>query len=742
MIRPFIFAFAAASATLWGAASIQSNVLGPAGATPAVAHDGDGNLIYVSRNSFCSTLDANCGAYSVVKTDASGKVLFRRALGGRPSPFLIFPGSTGVGVDARGNVVVAVSTDDGALATVQPIQTAMRGDSDIFLWKISADGERILLATYLGGTERDIFFNLAVDNAGDAIFSVLASAGFPGASGPPPTGESVQPLLVKVNLATPRVEWAVTTPSIGSTLPIHVTRDNTAQMLSVVQGDPPRSVIFQVTSEGRASIRPTGLPLTAIPTHFTPASDGGYWFSGPATSLTLPVTENALQRFPGTRSYYRVEDRQAVSPDSTRGVVVRQLAVDPTDLRRQFASTNAGLMRSDDNGWTWTLVQDSIEFRFAINLVTGGGRVWLSIPGINGPPVLLVSDDNGESFQRISLPPLSLISPMVAHPKDPNVLYGSSNTDLLSTRNGGQSWTVTPMNATVVHIAVDPEDPLHVFVQTNPFNPSAESVPALWQSKDGGATFDKSLTVNAESGFFDPFEAGTYFFKSSGLLRRTTRETFPESTIIPGDPMQQVVPHPGTPGVFFGIRGFGSAVYRSTDRGATWEPWSEILPFVPGPMVIGDGGVVHIYTFAVSADSYIAKSDANGAITYLSYLGGASNEQVVRIFTNSDGQLVVTGNTDSADFPRTEEPLRGEAGTNIPFTPFPAFDMFVTTLNADGSLASSLLIGGPAADTLIYAAPGKENSVTLFGVANPGFPGLARDIFQIFPSFVAAQLKP
>ncbi|MEW5986280.1 MAG: pectin acetylesterase-family hydrolase [Chloroflexota bacterium] len=77
--------------------------------------------------------------------------------------------ANGLVVDEQGNVYVTGFTMSTDLPTANPYQAAFGGGKgDAFVTKISADGSAVLYSTYLGGSDRDIGLNVAVDADGNA----------------------------------------------------------------------------------------------------------------------------------------------------------------------------------------------------------------------------------------------------------------------------------------------------------------------------------------------------------------------------------------------------------------------------------------------------------------------------------------------------------------------------------------------------------------------------------------------
>jgi len=128
------------------------------------------------------------------------------------SCFTYFGGSLGtaaykakVAVDTNGFVYVAGSTLSPNLATAGAFQTNYAGGpftGDAFVAKFSNDGSNLVYCTYLGGSQDDFAFGLAVDNAGDVFLTgSTASANFPtnNALFPKILGHSYSPSIYSPN---------------------------------------------------------------------------------------------------------------------------------------------------------------------------------------------------------------------------------------------------------------------------------------------------------------------------------------------------------------------------------------------------------------------------------------------------------------------------------------------------------------------------------------------------------------
>ena len=154
------------------------------------------------------------------------------------------------------------------------------------------------------------------------------------------------------------------------------------------------------------------------------------------------------------------------------------------------------------------------------------------------------------------------------------------------------------------------------------------------------------------------------------------------------------------PGLWFGSARFGIAVDEAGHATIVGSTSSQDFPVVNALQPTLGGGT----------DAFVAQLTADGsALTFATYLGGNDNEKGNGIAIDGRGQIYVTGNTASADFP-IYNPLQasngggsiqsaGGARSCAKFEDFSG-DAFVVKLNADGSaLSYATFLGGTGADT-------------------------------------------
>jgi uncharacterized protein (TIGR03437 family) len=142
----------------------------------------------------------------------------------------------------------------------------------------------------------------------------------------------------------------------------------------------------------------------------------------------------------------------------------------------------------------------------------------------------------------------------------------------------------------------------------------------------------------------------------------------------------------------------------------------------PFPTLGNPGCGVNITVPVPCADVAVYKYSASGVLEFITYLAGSVNDMPGFLGINPDGQVVVAGTTDSADFPM----IAGSFQTTYagpPPTPMgsdqgvfqPSLlggDFFAAILDpATGKLQSATFLGGPNLDTFGTAAIGADGSL-------------------------------
>ncbi len=92
-------------------------------------------------------------------------------------------GGFGIAVDISGNAYVTGDTCSTDFPTADPLQPINHGGEDAFVAKLNASGTALVYSTYLGGSDQDLGYGIAVDVSGNAYVTGLThSTDFPTAN--------------------------------------------------------------------------------------------------------------------------------------------------------------------------------------------------------------------------------------------------------------------------------------------------------------------------------------------------------------------------------------------------------------------------------------------------------------------------------------------------------------------------------------------------------------------------------
>jgi hypothetical protein len=115
----------------------------------------------------------------VAKLNATGSALvYSTYLGGTGED-----SGLGIAVDSSGNAYVTGATGSTDFPTANPLQATFRGAIDAFVAKLNVAGSALVYSTFLGGTESDNAWGIAVDSSGNAyVTGFTDSEDFPTAN--------------------------------------------------------------------------------------------------------------------------------------------------------------------------------------------------------------------------------------------------------------------------------------------------------------------------------------------------------------------------------------------------------------------------------------------------------------------------------------------------------------------------------------------------------------------------------
>lgn len=252
---------------------------------------------------------------------------------------------------------------------------------------------------------------------------------------------------------------------------------------------------------------------------------------------------------------------------------VPALALNSSNPNVIYAGTTSGLFKTTDGGNQWVLMPASSPRTEGLAIDPSDSNVIYSVP------TALKSSDAGETWENISsglIDPFNLQSVLVhaiaVNPISPNILYAGSFSGVFKTTNRGRKWTKISFDIgtqNVFSLAIDPTNPSIVYAGSS----------LLYKSTDGGASWNRSIDISntgrINSIAIDPTQPNVlYIGTQAGALASTdagahwTRlavQTETASFIVPA-----VAVSASSPNILYAGTS-GGGVFRSGDRGTTWE---------------------------------------------------------------------------------------------------------------------------------------------------------------------------
>lgn len=608
--------------------------------------------------------------------------------------------ASALALDAAGNIYLAGTTFSTDFpVTTGAVQRAATGFQDSFLAKLDSSGSALVYSTMLGGAGTDTLLGVAADAAGNAYFTGRTdSTEFAGLT----NARQGNPLLKSIDRGQ---SWNGASAGLSATVVNGVTVDptNPSRLYAATNYG-----VFKST-DGGANWRRTGTTGFA----YTVAVD-------PVTPTTIYVgtSFSALKSIDGGDTY------QSIFFDSTFGFpAIFSLLIDPTTPATLYAGTARGPFKSVNGGLSWA-------------------------PIFNG---MAQAPNAGPRVNRL-----------VFDPTNPQTIYAatafSNFGTLFKTTNGGALWTPansglgTSLNAEVFALAIDPTAPLTLYAGVGSF------AGALFKTTDGGATWRQSsngisyqfggntflLSVNniavdpanpqtlyagaTTGGLFQSTDGGANWSVSrNGLTNQViTALTVDRAGTVyagansGGDAFLGKLNADGSALTYlryFGgsenDEGRGIAVDASGNAYVIGTTLSSNLP-TTNPFQTNNRGFAD---YVPTTDVFVAKLNAAGTdFIYATYLGGNSNDQGRAIALDAAGNVYLTGNAASTDFPLVNpfKPIKSDFG----------FDAFVAKLNAAGTaLDYSTYLGGSSEDLAAALAVDAAGNAYVTGTTfSPDFP--------------------
>ena len=286
-----------------------------------------------------------------------------------------------------------------------------------------------------------------------------------------------------------------------------------------------------------------------------------------------------------------------IGPDnrSGRSTDVEGITGDTNIIYAGFAT--GGLWKTEDAGNSWKPIFDKEATQSIGDIAlapsdknilyvgTGEANIFrASLPGIG----MYRSTDAGKTFTHIGLENTGTIARIIVHPKNPNIVYVAAsgnewtyNNDrgVYQTTDGGKTWRKILFESEksgCIDLVIDPSDPNTLYasfwnrIRKRWSDPMPEDGDYIYKTSDGGKTWkkivkglpDTKLTGRIGIAIARSNPNVLYAFVDDHNKKRDPR---PNETDSYERQVQKVV--------------IGGAIYRSDDKGETWQKQAEIHDF-------------------------------------------------------------------------------------------------------------------------------------------------------------------
>jgi uncharacterized protein (TIGR03437 family) len=773
-------------------------VLGGAGQeyASAVTSDSAGNtyvagLTYssdfpVTPGAFQATFGGTCDAF-VAKLDLHGKVIWATYLGG-----ILDDAATGIAVDSAGNVTVAGWTRSGNFPIANAFQKTLNNGVtlsgfDGFVAKLDPTGSNLLYSTFLGGPENDQIFGMAADAAGNTYVTgtVQNAAGF---TGFPSSAAGIGIFVSKVDPKGSLV-YSYFHP-YGGAAAIAVDSAGNAYVTGTSYAVNPSSathsfgpagtqeaLVFKLAADGAHELYETTLggSVTADGTAIAVDRNGSAYIGGRTSSVDFPLVK-PLQNTLGARPLWKSTDAGSTwAPfDDLSFALPAALVPDPTSPTTLYVATSdQGMLKTTDGGVTWTKINHGIADTNLSVLAIDPQHPQTLYTGThaNNSPVYKTVD-GGASWTLITTrDSAGGVAQILVDAQNPNNVYveWSSNIARKST-DGGTTWIdLTLPGASISYLALDPAVSGNLYA----FSPlifggffGHSSTPFIWHSTDGGGTWtminappfpitNSGMLIDGSTKPSIVYDGVTYRSMDNGATWQaltaspvSTQNTGPTAVDAAGTLYAEV---------------YGTGIFVSHDHGDTWSqigsptsPLNSSANAVTLSAIVPTSNPATLYTLVLNKQTagFVARLTPDGSglvfstllrghvafsadLIYAAEPGGITGQnQVSAIALDTDGNMVVAGQTRANDFPTANPTQLANAGNG---------DAFLTTIAADGSrILYSSYLGGSRDDGALAVNADAQGDLIIAGQTwSSDFPGgVQPPAGQLGDAFVAKIAPP
>ena len=479
-------------------------------------------------------------------------------------------------------------------------------------------------------------------------------------------------------------------------------------------------------------------------------SSGNAYVTGYTSSDNFPSV-NPLKT---KGSFFKTTDAAANWNNINTGLSgdVNALAVAPSAPSTIYAGTISGPYVSTNGGSTWqkTPITGLPAFASSISLAVDPTNPLVVYAGmINGG--LYKTTNGGNNWSALTLPLNgATVFSIVFDPATPSTIYLGSGNGVFRSTDNGNNWSQLnnfgiPGTPNVRALAIDPTTPATIYAGTfsSGFFKTTNGGTS-WTAMNNGMSGSFANYVNAIA--IDPLNtstiyAGHGYATTGGSIDKTTNGGSNWSPVNTGVPNYEVraliVDRVVSSTVYAATTGGG--IIKTTNGGTSWSVanaglWkANIMALASDPTTSAT-----LYAGAGSSaneiDAFVSELNPSGsALLFSTYLGGSANDYGYGIALDPAGNVYVTGQTNSTNFPAINA-IKSTLDPSDSFT-----DGFVTKINLAGpAFVFSTYLGGSKGDTAYAIAADSSGSAYVTGttgssnfpIANAFQPNLDSTLFS------------
>ena len=650
-----------------------------------IAVDSNGGA-YVTGSTNSKDFPTTTGAFQTALPGPQGKTagfITRLSPGGDALVYSTYLGGVddfasssiaAIALDRTGSAYVTGSTNSEKFPTINPAQavnpgggcisgdTAFICNREAFVSKLNPSGSALTYSTYLGGPGDDDGKDIAVDATASAyVVGTTSAHTFPTTNAFQQQRSGGSDLFVaKLNAGGSEFVYSTLLGGGGSETGAGVAVDSSGN--AYVTGST-SSNDFPTTAGALQTVNSNC-------TLFKSTNAGANWSAihGGLPSSTSLVKQVEFDPLDPTALYVNTIDgffkstdrgnsfRRLSVPTFNSIVGLARFAIDPTNSLTMYAGTDVGpfssLQKSTDGGNSWFSIGLNAGPAISILIDRKDPTTLYAAFEFGNPGVVAAifkSTDGGINWapaeKRISHGPVSALA---LSPSKPKKLYAVSGGSVYLSANRAKKWSLGGFSSSGnrADLAVDPKtaNTLYLAAQTG-----------VYKSTDGGETFRAtSLTTSVGALTIDP--------RNTSIIYAAARQLGPNK------------------------------VFKSTDGGASWVTTSTgITSDLVRALAIdpNDTSVIYAGTISGGDDAFVAKINTTGtALVYSTYLGGTRDDRANAIAVDGQGNVYVTGQTSSFDFPIESAMQSQKLGSPT------SYDAVLINLDEVGGLIFSTYLGG------------------------------------------------